>query len=101
VIKFPHFMIAKLVHVDSLTPRIQYGCFCSNDFDSKNYTVIDKNNKLIIKIGDSIYWIKEIGYDDFCTINFALNHFFDDYRFCRQMLYQYFNNVAKNCKLIN
>lgn len=101
MIKFPYFIIAKLIHIDGITPRIQYGCFCNNDFNDKKYEVVEKTNKLIIKLNDTIYWIKEISYEDFCTINFALDHFYDDYRFCRQMLYQYFNNVARNIMAIN
>jgi hypothetical protein len=55
MIKFPYFIIAKLIHIDGITPRIQYGCFCNNDFNDKKYEVVEKTNKLIIKLNDTIY----------------------------------------------
>ncbi|MDR0857089.1 MAG: hypothetical protein LBM76_01720 [Mycoplasmataceae bacterium] len=63
----------------------------SNFFD-KYSTAPNKDGKVIVVDKSNIYWIKSISLEDFATLDFVMENFFDDSSYCHKVLCDYFYN---------
>ncbi|MDR0985924.1 MAG: hypothetical protein LBL60_03160 [Mycoplasmataceae bacterium] len=92
----PPFILAKSICTYDDIVKEDYVLLTSNDIEPTPKTIIKSKNGLILVMLNQILWIKKITLEDFSTIEFVQDYFFDDYYYCKKVKKQYFYNKAKN-----